>query len=79
MLGLGIASMLLALGTVLVGVALLWRRRWARRAAIAIESITLLGSLALFALPIGANRGLVSWLVNVVLPVAVIALVRQAF
>jgi len=79
MLALGVASLLLALGTVFVAIGLLWRRPWARRAAIGLEGLTLFGSVVVLALPIGANHGLVSWLVNVCLPVAVIALVRRRF
>jgi hypothetical protein len=77
MLGLGLASLLLALGTCLVAIAIVWRRPWARRVAIALECLSLLGAFLLLALPIGANHGLVSWLVNVGLPVAVIALLRR--
>ena len=77
MIGLGAASLLLALGTSLVGVGVLWRRRWARRTALALEATCLFGSLLLLALPFGADRGIVSWMVNVALPVAVIALLRR--
>jgi hypothetical protein len=79
MLGLGLASLLLALGTCLIAIGILWRRRWARRLAMALECVTILGALALLALPIGANHGLVAWLTNVGLPVAVIVLLRKAF
>jgi hypothetical protein len=79
MLGLGLASLLLALGTCLVALGVLWRRRWARRVAIGLEILSLLGALILLALPIGAEHGPVAWLVNVGLPVALIALLRKAF
>jgi hypothetical protein len=36
------------------------------------------GALLRLALPIGANHGLVAWLANVGLPVAVIALLLKA-
>ena len=74
MIGLGLVSLLLALFVCLVGIGLLWRRRWARRTALGLEILCLIGSALLLALPIGANRGPVSLLVNVALPVAVICL-----
>jgi hypothetical protein len=77
MAGLSMATLLLALGTCLVGLGVLWRRRWARGWAIAIEAVCLFGTAILLLLPLGFNRGLVSLLVNVVLPVAVILLVRK--
>ena len=58
------------------GIAVVRRRRWARRAVLALESICLIGSTLMLELPIGANRGPVSLLVGVVLPVAVILLLR---
>lgn len=60
--------------TVWVGVEVVWRRRWARRAVLGLEWICLVGSLLMLALPIGANRGPVSLLVNIVLPAGVILL-----
>jgi len=77
MAGLSVATLLLALGTCLVGLGVLWRRRWARGWAIAIEAVCLFGTAILLLLPLGFNRGPVSLLVNVVLPVAVILLVRR--
>ena len=59
-----------------IGVGIVRRRRWARRAVLVLEWICLSGSLLLLALPLGANRGPVSLLVNVVLPAAVILLLR---
>jgi len=53
-----------------------WRRTWARRAVLVLEWTCLIGSLLMLALPIGANRGPVSLLVNSVLPFAVILLLR---
>jgi hypothetical protein len=77
MAGLSVATLLLALGTSLVGLGVLWRRRWARGWAIAIEAVCLFGTAILLLLPLGFNRGPVSLLVNVLLPVAVILLVRK--
>lgn len=77
MIVLGAASLLLALGTSLVGVGVLWRKRWARRTALALEATCLFGSLLLLALPVGADHGIVSWMVNVALPLAVMALLRN--
>jgi len=70
------ATVLLALGTLLLGIGVLWRRRRARAWAIGLEVVCLIGAALLMALPIGANRGLVSVMVNVALPVAVIALLN---
>jgi hypothetical protein len=77
MAGLALATLLLALGTCLVGIGVLWRRRWARGFALAIEIVCLFGTALFIWLPIGANHGPVSLLVNAVLPVAVILLVRK--
>jgi hypothetical protein len=70
-------TMLLALGTMLVAIGILWRRSRARAWAIGLEVACLVGAALLFALPIGANRGVVSLLVNVALPVAVIVLLSK--
>ena len=77
MAGLALATVLLSLGTCLVALGVLWHRRWARGWAMAIEIVCLFGALVLLTLPIGFNRGPVSLLVNVALPVAVILLVRK--
>lgn len=73
---LGLVSLLLALFTALLGIGLIWRRRWARRTAIGLEIFCLVGSLLLLALPIGANNGPVALMVNIILPLAVIWLLR---
>jgi hypothetical protein len=77
MLGLGIASLLLALATCLLAIGVLWRRRRARRWVMALEITCLVGSLLLFLLPIGANRGPVAMLTNLALPIAVLILLRK--
>jgi hypothetical protein len=77
MLALGMASLLLALGTCLLGIGVLWRRRWARRLVMGLEALCLVGSLVLLVLPLGANHGLVSLMVNLGLPAAVIVLLRK--
>jgi hypothetical protein len=82
MLGLGIASLLLALATCLLAIGVLWRRRRARRWVFALEIVCLVGSMLLLLLPIGANHGPVALMTNVALPIAVIVLLRgqrQAF
>jgi apolipoprotein N-acyltransferase len=76
MLGLSIASLLLALATCLLAIGVLWRRRRARRWVLALEIVCLVGSLLLLLLPIGANHGPVALMTNVALPIAVIALLR---
>ena len=70
MIGLGLVSLLLALFVCLVGIGVLWRRRWARRTALVLEILCLVGSALVLVLPIGANRGPVALLVNVALPMA---------
>lgn len=70
------ATLLLAAVTVAGGIGIVQRRRWARRAVLVLEWMCLGGSLLMLAVPIGANRGPVSLLVNVALPGAVILLLR---
>jgi hypothetical protein len=77
MVGLGLASLLLALGTCLLAIGILWRRNRARRWAIRLEIACLVGSLLLLVVPIGANHGPVAWMTNVALPVALIVLLRK--
>ena len=74
---LAVATMLLALATLLVAIGVLWRRRRARVWAIALEVVCLVGTAVVLGVPIGFNRGLVSVLVNVALPVAVIVLLGK--
>ena len=76
MIGLGIASILLAAFAGILAIGLIKRRRRARRWAIGLEVICLVGSLLLLVLPIGANHGPVSLMTNVGLPLAVIVLLR---
>jgi hypothetical protein len=76
MLLLAAFSFALAGFTVWTGMEVVGRRRWARRAVLALEWICLIGSLLMLALPIGANRGPVSLLTGIVLPAAVILLLR---
>jgi hypothetical protein len=77
MLALGAASLGLALAVVLAAIGVLWRRRYARRLVVGLEVLCLVGAMAHMALPIGANRGLVSVMVNLGLPLAVILLLRK--
>ena len=70
-------TLLFALGTCLVGIGVLWRRRRARSIAIALEVACLVGAAVLLLLPIGFNHGLVSLMFNVALPIAVIVLLRK--
>ena len=69
------------LGLLTIGIAsaMFWlargigrQQRWARRWVIALESMSLLASLLLMVIPIGAMRGPVPVLVNLVLPAAVL-------
>jgi hypothetical protein len=77
MAGLALVTLLLALATLLTGLGVVRRRRGARRNALALEVICLAGSALLLLLPIGFNGGPVSLMVNVLLPVAVIVLLRK--
>jgi hypothetical protein len=77
MIGLGAASMLLALATLLAAIGVLWRRRSSRRLVVILEWICLVGSAIHLAVPIGANHGLVSVMVNLGLPAVVILLLRK--
>lgn len=77
MLGLGLATLLLALGVSFVAIGVVWRRRWARRVALAVEGVCFFGSLVLLVLPVGTNHGPVALLTNVAMPLAVIVLLRK--
>jgi len=72
MAALGLVTLMLALVTCLVGIGVLWRRQWARRVALTLEVICIIGSALQLLLPIGANRGPVALLVDIALPVAVV-------
>jgi hypothetical protein len=70
---------ILGVVTIVIAAAMLWlarnvrrQRRWARRWLIGMESLSLLISIALMLLPIGAVRGPVPVLVNLVLPATVV-------
>jgi hypothetical protein len=72
MAALGLVTLMFALVTCLVGIGVLWRRRWARRVALTLEVLCVIGSALQLLLPIGANRGPVALLADVALPVAVV-------
>jgi len=78
MAGLAAATLVLALATCMVAIGIVWRRRRARTIAIGLEVVCLLGSSLLLLVPIGANNGPVSLMVNIGLPVAVIVLLRKS-
>jgi hypothetical protein len=77
MLGLGLASLLIALATCLLAIGVVWRRRRARRWVFALEVTYVVGSLVLLLLPIGANHGPVALMTNLALPIAVLFLLRK--
>jgi hypothetical protein len=77
MLGLGVASLLLALATCLLAIGVLWRRRRARHWVFTLEITCLVGSLLLLLAPIGANHGPVSLVTNLALPLAIVILLRK--
>ncbi len=75
----GLVTLLLAIATYVLARGVRRQRRWARRWTIVLEVLSLLGSLLLAVLPIGAVRGPVPLLTNLVLPAAiVILLVRRS-
>jgi hypothetical protein len=76
MVALGIASWVLAGLGCLLAVGLVRRSRRARRWTLALEGACLAGSALLLLIPIGANRGPVSLMVNLALPLAMVALLR---
>jgi len=76
MAGLGVASLLLAATACALAAGVVRRRREARRWALVLEWACLVGSLLILVLPIGGNRGPVSILTNVALPLTVILLLR---
>ena len=76
MAALGVASFGLAGIGCRLALGLVRRSRRARRWALALESVCLAGWALLLAAPIGANRGPVALMVNIALPVTVIALLR---
>ena len=70
---------MLSLLTILVAIGMFWlarnlrrQRRWARRWVIGLEAVSLAASLLLMVLPIGAVRGPVPVLVNLVMPASVL-------
>jgi len=73
---LGAASFVVAAFACVAAAALVRRSHWSRRWALAFEAVCLAGSALLLAVPIGANRGPVSWMVNILLPLTVVALLR---
>jgi hypothetical protein len=71
---LGVASLLLASFSCALAIGAVRRWHWSRRWAIALEAVCLASSALLLAVPIGANHGPVSLMVNIALPLAVIGL-----
>lgn len=76
MLLLAALSLALAAFTAVAATSVVQRRPWARRAVLLLEGICMIGSLLMFVIPLGANRGPVSVMANLVLPAALILLLR---
>lgn len=76
MVALGLASTVFAGLGCLLAVGLIRRSRRARRWTLLLEIACVVGSALLLAVPIGANHGPVSLMVNVALPLAVVLLLR---
>jgi hypothetical protein len=70
----GPLTVLVAIVTYLLARGIRRHRRWARRCTLVLEPLSLLGSLLLALLPVGAVRGPVPLLTNLVLPAAIILL-----
>lgn len=79
MLALATLSLSLAAFAVAAAIYLVRRRRWARRAVLVLEWICVAGTLLLFVIPLGANRGPVSVMTNLLLPVAVLLLITPPY
>jgi hypothetical protein len=69
----------LSVVTILAAIGMFWlarnlrrQRRWARRWVIALEALSLVASLLLMLFPIGAVRGPVPVLVNLLMPASVL-------
>ncbi len=69
---LSVATFGLAAAAIALAIGVVYRRPGARRWAIVLESVCLLGGVAQQVLPIGANHGSVALLVNVAVPAAVV-------
>jgi hypothetical protein len=76
MAGLGLASWVLAGLGFLLAAGLTRRSRRARRWTLVLEWVCFGGSALMLLIPIGANRGPVSLMVNIALPLALIVLLR---
>jgi hypothetical protein len=71
-----LATVLLAGGIFLLARGVRRHRRWARKGTLVLEVLSVVGSLPLILLPIGAMRGPAPLLSNLVLPAAVWILLR---
>jgi hypothetical protein len=71
---LSVATLGLAALAVGLAIGLVYRKPGARRWALGLEILCLVGGLAQQLLPIGANHGSVALLVNVALPATVVVL-----
>ena len=74
----GAITILVAIALYVMARAVRRERRWAFRGTKVIEWLSLLGSLVLAILPIGAVRGPVPFLTNLLLPAAILLLLRGA-
>ncbi len=74
---LSVATFGLAAAAIALAVGVVYRRPGARRWALLLESLCLVGGVAQQVLPIGANHGSVALLVNVALPAAIVVLLAR--
>jgi hypothetical protein len=75
----GFLTLLLAVTTYVLARGVRGQRRWARRPVMVFEVLSLVGSLLLALLPIGAVRGPVPLLTNLALPAVIIILLSRRF
>jgi hypothetical protein len=71
----GLLTVVLAIAIYVLSRSVRKEARWAIRAIVIIQAIGLVGNLLLAALPIGAIRGPVPLMTNILLPAAVILLI----
>lgn len=77
MRGEGLATILLAAATFILARGVRRHRRWARRWTMVLEILGVVANLLLMLLPIGALRGPVPILTNLLLPAAVVVLLAS--
>lgn len=75
MRGEGLATIVLAAACFMLARGIGRRRRWARKSTLVLEILGMAANLLLLLLPIGALRGPVPFLTNLLLPAAIVIMV----